>query len=309
MASRELVVLGTASQVPTRHRNHNGYLLRWDGEALLFDPGEGTQRQMGIHHVSASRLTAILVTHFHGDHCLGLPGMLQRMALDGATQAVDACFPASGAEHFERLRLASIARAQAAVREHPIAGDGLTLKRNGLHVEARRLDHPVDTFRYRVQEAEGRSLVPERLEAAGVRGPAAGELVRRGRVEVSRGRVVRLEDVSVPRPGQSMAFVMDTRPCRAAVELARGADLLVCESTYLEAEARLAHEHGHMTAADAARVARDAGARRLVLTHYSSRYRTLEGFAEEAAAIHGDVVVAEDGALIPVPRRLRPRPA
>ena len=94
MSSRELVVLGTASQAPTRTRNHNGYLLRWDQEGLLFDPGEGTQRQMLLAGVTASQVTCICVTHFHGDHCLGLPGVLARMALDRVPHVTDLCFPA-----------------------------------------------------------------------------------------------------------------------------------------------------------------------------------------------------------------------
>src|SRR5438874_8550637 len=103
MPARELVVLGTASQAPTRHRNHNGYLLRWDDEGWLFDPGEGTQRQLLFAGVAASAITRICLTHFHGDHCLGLPGVIQRIALDGVTESVHAYFPASGRPYWDRL--------------------------------------------------------------------------------------------------------------------------------------------------------------------------------------------------------------
>ena len=105
---RELIVLGTAGQVPTRGRNLNGYLLRWDEEVLLFDPGEGTQRQMTLAGTPASHLTRILITHFHGDHCLGLPGVVQRIALDAVTHPVSIYYPASGHEYLERLLKASI---------------------------------------------------------------------------------------------------------------------------------------------------------------------------------------------------------
>jgi ribonuclease BN (tRNA processing enzyme) len=94
VSHRELVVLGTASQAPTRSRNHNGYFLRWDDEGLLFDPGEGTQRQMLFAGVTASQITRICITHFHGDHCLGLPGVLQRMSLDRVPHVVEVCYPA-----------------------------------------------------------------------------------------------------------------------------------------------------------------------------------------------------------------------
>src|SRR5690349_14193888 len=102
MSVRELLVLGSASAVPTRHRNHNGYLLRWDGHGLLFDPGEGTQRQLILAGQATSDLTWICITHFHGDHCLGVPGIIQRIARDGVQHRVDAAFPASGMAYWER---------------------------------------------------------------------------------------------------------------------------------------------------------------------------------------------------------------
>ena len=120
MSNRELVVLGTASQAPTRSRNHNGYFLRWDAEGLLFDPGEGTQRQMLFAGVTASQVTRICITHFHGDHCLGLPGVLQRMSLDRVPHVVEVCYPAESREVFGRLRQASLFRDRLQLRERPV---------------------------------------------------------------------------------------------------------------------------------------------------------------------------------------------
>ena len=304
MSARELVVLGTASQVPTRYRNHNGYLLLWDDEGLLFDPGEGTQRQMLYAEVSASQITKVLVTHFHGDHCLGLASMVQRISLDRVPHEVEVYFPASGAVYFERLRYASIYYDVARLAPRPVDAEGTVCEQPALTIEARRLDHGVETFGYRLQERPGRTMLPAALAEAGVRGEAVGRLLKQGEVEVG-GRVVRLDEVSVGRPGQSVAFVMDTRPCDAALELARGVDLLVCESTYLAGETREAHDHGHMTATDAATLARDAGAGRLVLTHFSQRYPSVEPFEREARAIFPNAVAARDGDRIGVPKRVR----
>src|ERR671928_808399 len=108
MPARELVVLGTASQAPTRYRNHNGYLLRWDDAGILFDPGEGTQRQLLLAGVTASAVDRICITHFHGDHCLGLPGVLQRLSLDQAVGPVSVYFPAGGQVYFDRLHHAAV---------------------------------------------------------------------------------------------------------------------------------------------------------------------------------------------------------
>lgn len=305
MSIRELVVLGTASQVPTRYRNHNGYLLRWDEEGLLFDPGEGTQRQMIHADVSPTSVTRVLITHFHGDHCLGLAALSQRFSLDAVPHPIHCYFPASGHVFYDRMRQASIYYVNATMVPHPIVVAGELETTRGFTLSCARLDHgAVETYGYRLQEPDGRTFLPERLQSAGIRGPAVGELARTGAVVVD-GRRITAEEMSTPRPGQAMAFVMDTRPCDAALELARDVDLLVIESTYLSSEAREAHDHGHMTAAQAATIARDAGAKRVVLTHFSQRYLSLDAFAEEAGAIHGDVRIARDGMRIPVPKRHR----
>ncbi|WP_327591174.1 ribonuclease Z [Nonomuraea sp. NBC_00507] len=303
MSSRELVVLGTSSAVPTRHRNHNGYLLRWDGQGFLFDPGEGTQRQMVHAGLSAHDVHWVCVTHFHGDHCLGVPGVIQRIARDKVRHPVRAVFPASGETYWRRLRHAAAFADTPVISEHPISGD---LAGVG-PIIARRLSHPVESYGYRVQEPAGRRMLPDKLAAHGIRGPEVGELQRTGSV-----RGVTLEECSVPKPGQSVAFVMDTRLCDTVFELASGVDLLVIESTFLSSESALAKEYGHLTAFEAGLVAADAGARRLVLTHFSERY----GFGDEPAFVaevrrhyDGEVVLARDLMTIPVPRRQVHSPA
>jgi ribonuclease Z len=293
------VVLGTASQAPTRTRNHNGYLLRWDDRSLLFDPGEGTQRQFTHAGVSASRVDRIFLTHLHGDHCLGLPGILQRFALDGAGHEVPVHFPASGRPYVERLCDASIGR-RSPVRLEPFDDEGGVIEDGSLRITARPLAHRVPTLGYRIEEAPRRHLLPERLAAEGVEGAAAGRLLAAGAVEVD-GRTVRVDEVSEVRPGQSAAVVMDTAVCDEAVWLARDADLLLCEATFLESESFLARDYGHLTAREAATIAREAGARRLVLTHFSARYTDLEGHRREAAEVFPDVVVAADLDVIDLP--------
>src|SRR5579872_4621602 len=121
---RELVVLGTASQAPTRYRNHNGYFLRWDDAGILFDPGEGTQRQMLLAGVRSSAITHLCITHFHGDHCLGLPGVVQRLSLDTVVHPVDLYYPASGEPFVGRLLEASIFESRAQLRRHAVDAPG-----------------------------------------------------------------------------------------------------------------------------------------------------------------------------------------
>ncbi|MGO8771159.1 MAG: ribonuclease Z [Mycobacterium sp.] len=304
MSPRELIVLGTASQVPTRHRNHNGYLLRWDGEGLLFDPGEGTQRQLLLAGVPVSSVTLLCLTHFHGDHCLGVPGIVQRLSLDGVPHPVRAYFPASGREFFARLRHACIFHDLADVHEEPVAADGPVATGEFGVLEARALDHSVDAIGYRLIEPDGHRFVPELLARHGVAGPAVAELQRTGRVETG-GRTVELSEVSEPRRGQRFALVMDTRLCDGVYALADGADLLVIEATFLSEDTDLATRYGHLTARQAGRVAAECRVRRLVLTHFSQRYTDSRRFFDEATeAFDGDVVIAEDLARIPVPQRV-----
>ena len=272
MANRELAVLGTASQAPTRTRNHNGYLLRWEKEGILFDPGEGTQRQMLLAGVTASEMTRMCVTHFHGDHCLGLPGVLYRMALDQVRDTVQSPIqPATGP-----VRPAAGRGAVPQGRRWP---KGRRARRCGGPNGAaspwrhRALSHSVPTFGYRLTEPDGRRMLPAWLANPGMRGPEVGGFNARAgsrsaaasspwRRSATRGRA------RVSRSSWTPACV------RPRSTLPTGADMLVFESTFLATEAALAPEHGHLTAGQARRIAAEAGAWQLVLTHFSQRYES-----------------------------------
>lgn len=301
MSTRELIVLGTAGQSPTRDRSAGGCALKWDGELVLFDPGEGCQRQCLFAGVAVSRASAMLLTHLHGDHCLGLPGVLQRRILDNAPSPLQLYFPAKSADVLDHLLRSSLFTETDLVDFHP--SEAGTIGRIGdLEVTAAALDHPVPTLGYRLSEPDSTRLDGAALRAAGIQGVDVGKLVRDRRLE-SGGRWRHLEEFQLPRPGQSVAYILDTALCDAALELATGVDLLVCEATYLNDDQRWARERGHMTAREAGWLAREAGVRRLVITHFSSRYHDLTPFATEAGELHDDVVVATDLAIIEVPPR------
>ncbi|MGW7414016.1 ribonuclease Z [Streptomyces sp. NPDC054863] len=301
MSARELVVLGTASQVPTRRRNHNGYLLRWDAEGLLFDPGEGTQRQMLRAGVAAYDINRICVTHFHGDHSLGLAGVVQRINLDQVPHPVTAHYPASGQHFFERLRYSTAYRETVDIAQVPVSADGVLATTPAYTLHAHKLSHPVESYGYRLVEPDSRRMLPEKLAAHGIKGPDVGRLQREGTLNG-----VALEEVSEERRGQRFAFVMDTRLCDGVHALAEGCDMLVIESTFLDEDVRLATDHGHLTAGQAARAAQEAGVRHLVLTHFSQRYSDPEEFERQAraAGFEGELTVADDLMRVPVPKRV-----
>ncbi|NYH55340.1 MULTISPECIES: ribonuclease Z [Nocardiopsis] len=307
MSVRELVVLGTSSAVPTRRRNHNGYFLRWDTHGVLFDPGEGTQRQMSLAGLAATDITRVCITHFHGDHCLGLPGTIQRIARDRVPHTVRVAYPAQGQRYWQRLRHATAFHDTDVVVAQPVDGTGsCPVGEPDLRITALPLRHSTPTYGYRLAEPDGWRMLPERLAAHGVHGPMIRRLQHQGAVTTDDGRRVELAQCARPRRGQVMAFVMDTAECDQAVELARDADLLVIESTYLDTEEHLARSYGHLTARQAGRIAARAGAGTLVLTHLSERYEQEEDprFVTQAAAeFDGHVVLAQDLQRIPLPPR------
>jgi ribonuclease Z len=249
--------------------------------------------------VPISPLTRICITHFHGDHSLGLAGIIQRISLDRVPHPVTVHFPAEGREFFDRLRHATSFWDHSDLRPSPV-GAGFETETRAGRLTVLPLRHSIETYGYRLVEPDGRRMVPGLLAAHGIAGPSVGDLQRTGRLGA-----VTLDMVSEPKPGQRFAFVMDTGLCDAVFALAEGADMLVIESTFLAEDAVTAARVGHLTAAQAATVAAQSGVRTLVLTHFSQRYTDPGRFLAEARPhFDGPIVVAEDLMRVPVPPRL-----
>lgn len=301
MSVRDLVILGCSSQQPTRFRNHGAYLVRWNEEGLLFDPGEGTQRQFIFANVAPPVVTRIFVSHFHGDHCLGLGSMLMRLNLDKVTHPIHCYYPASGKKYFDRLRYGTSYHEIINVVEHPVSEAGVVHDDGKFKIEATFLEHGIENIGWRITEPDSRKFDAAKLNSFGVRGPAVKELQEKGFLIID-GKTVKLEDVSWIRHGDSVAIVIDTRVCPNAIEIARNARLLLCESTYQEEHRELAFQHFHLTAKQAAAIAKEAGAHQLVLTHYSVRYQSLKELEAEAKSVFPNTVMAEDLKVILFPK-------
>lgn len=302
MSAHTFIALGTASQVPTRERNHNGYFIRWDTEGFLLDPGEGTQRQMTFAGISASQITKIFITHFHGDHCLGLAGVLQRLSLDRVLHEVEIYYPKYGQKFVENLRNSSVYHNVAKIVEKPFFDEGVIFQDDKLKIETLKLDHSVESWGYRFRENDSVTMQTEKLKEFGIFGRDIGKIKSEGQIEID-GKTILLDRVSIFKKGLSAAFVMDTRLCDAAYRLAENVDMLICESTYLSAETAEAEKNAHLTAKQAAEIAEKAGAGKLVLTHFSQRYLSVREFEEEAKTIHPDTVAARDGSEIKILRK------
>ncbi|MFI5333963.1 MAG: MBL fold metallo-hydrolase, partial [Chlamydiales bacterium] len=165
MSVRDLIILGCSSQQPTRTRNHGAYLVRWNEEGLLFDPGEGTQRQFIFANVAPTCVTRIFISHFHGDHCLGLGSMLMRLNLDKVTHPIHCYYPASGKVYFDRLRFGCIYHENITVIEHPVREEGVVHEDEKFRIEAKFLEHGIENVGWRVQEKDFRKFDKEKLDA------------------------------------------------------------------------------------------------------------------------------------------------
>jgi ribonuclease Z len=301
MSVRDLIILGCSSQQPTRKRNHGAYLLRWNDEGFLFDPGEGTQRQFIFANVAPTCVTRIFISHFHGDHCLGLGSMLMRLNLDKVTHPIHCYYPARGKVYFDRLRYGAMYHENIHVIEHPVSKPGLVEEDEKFRIEAFPLEHGVENFAWRIKEKDTLKFDKEKLKDKGVQGEMVRLLEKDKKITVN-GKVVTLEEVSHIRPGDVFAIAIDTLPCQGAVDAAKNAALFVCESTYLDEHGHLAKEYLHMTAKQAAEIAKKASAKKLILTHFSARYQNVEDFEKEARLIFPNTFAADDLKVFSFPK-------
>ncbi len=303
----DIIPLGTASAIPAHGRHLSACVLRREGRALLFDCGEGTQYQLRRAGLRRSRIEAVFITHLHGDHLFGLPGLLTSFALLGRTAPLTIVGPADLAEVLHLLPGLKRDWLPFEVR-HVGLEEGfehaVVYETDDFFVEARPLDHRVFTagFRFETKPRPGR-VDAVKARALGLAGPQIGALVRGEAVTTEAGRVVEPAEIQgPPRPGVSFAYCLDTAPCDGARRLARGADLVLHDATFGEELRERALETGHATARQAAEVARDAGAKRLLLTHFSARYETPAPLVAEARAVFENTDAAREVETV----RLRP---
>lgn len=285
-----IIFLGTSSGMPSRERNVSSVAMVLDGTVLLFDCGEGTQHQLLRAPVRSGSIEAIFLTHLHGDHVYGLPGLLATLSMNGRERPLELIGP-EGTEEYLRCVLATTHHNPL----FPIRVSAAPYRGNGFTVVAAPLEHSVVSQGYcLVEDDRPGAFDPEKARALGIpEGPQWSALQHAHDPRVT----------GPSRRGRRVAYCTDTRPCAAAVELARGADVLIHESTYAEEMRVEADERLHSTAIGAASVARDAGVSRLILTHFSTRYRDVEPLVGEARGVFANAEAAHDFLEIGVPAR------
>ncbi len=298
----QVTFLGTSAAVPTVDRNVSALMVQREGELLLFDCGEGTQRQM-MRYTAGFNVDDVFFSHFHADHTLGLAGLLRTMGLQGRTAPLRLHGPRGAARHLGALVQLGMEKPKFPVDIFELR-PGDTMPRGEYDLVVAAASHRGDALSYGIVEHDrlGR-FDPDRARAMGIpEGPAWGRLHRGEAVALPDGRTVTSDElVGPPRPGRKLVYTGDTSPCETVVTLARDADLLIHEATFGEEERERARETMHSTARDAALEARRAGARRLVLTHISARYsREAPELVAEAREVFPATEVARDGMVVEV---------
>jgi len=296
------IFLGTSGSMPTPERGSSSVAVTMGRGVILLDCGEGTQRQMVAAHIGFSKVKLILLTHLHGDHVLGTPGLLQSMTLQRREEPLIIYGP-RGTHAFLQGVSNTLGGPGFPVTVHELQEPGVVYNTRGFHVEACRAAHRLEAWSYAVVESPraGR-FHPEKAKRLGVPEGSLWKRLQEGEDVEVNGVVVKSGDVcDAPRPGRRIVYTGDTKPSDGVVAFARGADLLIHEATFNDDLAERAEEDGHSTVSQAAGVAAKASVKRLILTHISSRYSDTKPLLEAARKIFPNTYIAEDLAEVDIP--------
>lgn len=306
----ELVFLGTGAGVPAKERNVSAValqLLQERGATWLFDCGEATQHQILYTAIRPRRLEKIFITHLHGDHIFGLPGLLGSRSFQGGTTELTLYGPKGIRQFIETSLTVSYTRLKYELKVVEI-DEGIIFEDRQFRVIAKQLNHGIPSYGYRIEEKDlpGPLLVDKLIEANIPPGSIYQQIKEGKTVVLEDGRSINgKEFVGPPQKGRIVTILGDTRFCEASIELAKNADLLVHEATFGGEDGKLAFEYFHSTSMQAAEVAKAAKAEKLILTHISSRYQgpMCDNLLAEAKKIFPNADIAEDFKSVPIPRK------
>ncbi len=286
--------LGTSHAVPTKEKNQTAILLRYESENILIDCGEGTQRQFKIAGISPTKITKILISHWHGDHILGLPGLLQTLALSNYSKTLEIYGP-RGTKEFMKLMLDMfIFREKIKVNVHEIS-EGVFFENKDFYLEAKKMKHPAPCLAYSFNEKKKFKIDISKLKKAGFKeGPWLKEL-QGGKDSKFEGKVISFKKYTKESPGKKVSFILDTAINENCSEIAKDADLLISEACFLKSEEKFAEERDHLTSEQIANVAKKSKVKKLILTHISQRYDKKEKLVlDEAKKIFKNSELAKD---------------
>ncbi len=289
----DITFLGTGCMFPTKERNMMGVLLKYKNENILIDCGEGTQRQFRIAGIKPTKITKILITHWHGDHVLGLPGLLQTLSAQEYSGTLELYGPKGTRKYLQQMFNMFQGEIQLDLKIIEITS-GKFFETDDFYLEALLLKHGASCLGYSFIEKDKYKILKSKLKKYGLeRNPLIKEL-QLGKNVRWEGKVIKADDVTKLKKGKKVTIVVDTLICENAVKLAKNADLLICESTHEKALKEKACEFKHLTTEYAANIAKKANVKKLVLTHFSQRYKYTKILKKEAKEIFPNVVCAKD---------------
>ncbi|HLC65977.1 MAG TPA: ribonuclease Z [Candidatus Nanoarchaeia archaeon] len=289
----EIVFLGTSSMVPTKERNHSSIIIIFDGDGTLVDCGEGTQRQLKIAGIKPSVVSRILISHWHGDHVLGLPGLISTLSATEYAKPLEIYGPKDTAKRMELMENVFVfdRKIELTVKE---VERGIVMETKKYYIETLPLEHNVPCQGYNFIEKDRRKINLKAAKKLGIpEGPLLGKLQDGMEIEF-RGKKIKPDEVTEIVKGKKITLIADTIPTANATILAQDADILICESTYASDMADKAEKHAHMTAKQAAQIANVANVKKLFLTHFSARYTTPGILEEDAKDIFSNTEAAYD---------------
>jgi ribonuclease Z len=296
----ELIFLGTSSAIPTNHRNHSSIALKGFGEIMLFDCGEGTQRQLTRARLSPMKIDKIFITHYHGDHFLGIPGMIQSMAFRGRKEPLHIFGPPGLSEFVDNIKNLGYFALTFEIIVHEVT-DGIVYNQEDYYISCCRTEHSVINLAYSINEKRSPKFLKKRALKCGVKpGPDFGKLQRGIPVLVGEIIIKPEQVLGEDRTGRKIIYSGDTRSCPQLIEFSMDADLLIHESTFNNSHTDKAYETGHSTAAMAAELAKNANVKQLILTHISTRYKDSKTLEKEALEVFENSSVAEDMMVVEV---------
>jgi ribonuclease Z len=288
----EITFLGTSSMKPTKTRNHSGILLKYKTENILMDCGEGTQRQMKIGGIKPAKITRLLISHWHGDHVFGIPGLMSTMGADQFAQKLYIYGPKGTKKYLEHLFKSFAAKD---IIEHEVmeVNSGVFFENEDFRLEARQLKHSVPCIGFSFVEKERRRINVVKANKLGLQGITLGKL-QKGKTIVLNGRKIKPEEVTYIVPGKKISYIADTCPCNGADKLAQNADLLISEGTHLDEIKEKTDKYKHLTVKQAAIIASENNAQKLIITHISPRYKSTADMVTEARTYFDNSIIAED---------------
>jgi len=290
--SMQIVFLGTSCAKPTKQRNHSSVYLSYGSDGILFDCGEGTQRQMSIAGIKHSKINKILISHWHGDHVLGLPGLIQSLGMSEYEKTLRIYIPKGTKKFFDHMLLASVFEIKIDIEVKEV--DGKFYNGSAYTLESAKMKHGPKTNGYRFVEKDKRRIKVSYVKKLGIPdGPLLGKL-QDGETITWKGKKVKAEDATTLIKGAIVCYLLDGSPSDNSILLARDADIMIADSTFTSALEEKAEEYNHMTAKQAGLIANQANVKKLVLTHFSTRYKDAAELVEEAKEVFQDVVAAND---------------